>query len=72
MKYLFMLFSLLLMLGCSASGPKFTKLDVVKQDNALIYVYRPSAFVNGGMAPYVYINYIKKLKLKNVVTKSIL
>ena len=37
-------FSLFLLLSsCAATGPKFTKLEVIQDDKALVYILRPSA-----------------------------
>lgn len=35
--------------GCGASGQQFTQFATPKSDKALVYVYRPSSFVGGGV-----------------------
>ncbi|NBL00754.1 MAG: DUF2846 domain-containing protein [Erysipelotrichia bacterium] len=35
--------------GCGASGQQFSQFSTPKPDKALVYVYRPSAFVGGGV-----------------------
>lgn len=35
--------------GCGASGQQFSQFAVPKQDKGLVYVYRPSSFVGGGV-----------------------
>lgn len=62
----FILISVVLFLtSCGATGPKFTTLTNTESGYGVIYIYRPSAFLNGGAAPYVYINGEEKSKLKN-------
>jgi hypothetical protein len=56
---------LLVLFGCGATGPKFTSFNNPESNQGVIYVYRPSAFVNGGMAPTVYLNEQEKPKLRN-------
>ena len=42
--------------GCSAKGELFSGFEKPKQDKALLYVYRPDAFVGGGVHYGVYVN----------------
>lgn len=35
--------------GCGASGQQFAGFTIPKQDRGLVYVYRPSGFVGGGV-----------------------
>lgn len=35
--------------GCGASGQQFTQFATPKADRGLVYVYRPSSFVGGGV-----------------------
>lgn len=39
-----------LMSGCATLGPIYTKVDTVPEGRGLVYVYRPSGFVGGGVA----------------------
>lgn len=43
--------------GCSAKGAKFTAFQAPKEGNAMIYVYRPSAFLGKGVYYDAYANY---------------
>lgn len=42
--------STFLLLGCSSKGPKFSEMQKAETDKGLIYVYRPSSFVGGGVS----------------------
>jgi len=64
MKKLF-LAVLLFVGGCSATGTKFAEIDKSNDSDAIVYIYRPSSYINSGVVPYVYINDAKKQKLKN-------
>ena len=50
--------------GCSASGEKFQELEM-RNDSALVYIYRPWQFTNGGGWPHVYVDGEKIGPLKN-------
>ena len=66
MRNILLILFVLLISGCSATGTSFNTLTSRPIDgHGIIYVYRPSSFVNGGTAPYVYINNQKKQKFKN-------
>lgn len=41
--------SAFLLLGCSAKGPKFSEVEKIEKGKSVVYVYRPSAFVGGGV-----------------------
>jgi len=49
MKYLFLL-SLLLLTGCASLGPVYSKVDKIPDNAGLVYFYRPSSFVGGGVS----------------------
>ena len=51
--------------GCSATGPVFEARSAAPAGYGIVYVYRPSTFVNGGLAPYVYVDRAQKPKLRN-------
>ena len=36
--------------GCATLGPVYTKVDKVPEDTGLVYIYRPSSFIGGGVA----------------------
>ena len=57
--------AVLIIAGCSATGAKFSGLVLPKESKSVLYIYRPDTFVNGGLAPYLFINDKKKEKLKN-------
>ncbi len=42
--------SILSMSGCSATGMKFQEIKHPNKNDALVYFYRPDAFVGGGMS----------------------
>ncbi|MCW8821499.1 MAG: DUF2846 domain-containing protein [Sulfurovum sp.] len=42
--------SAILLSGCSAKGPQFSEMQKVEKDKSLIYIYRPSSFVGGGVS----------------------
>lgn len=46
--YLFFL-PLLLMTGCASLGPNYSKVDLIPNNSGLVYFYRPSSFVGGGV-----------------------
>ncbi|MGF1736843.1 DUF2846 domain-containing protein [Photobacterium satsumensis] len=56
---------MILLSGCVATGPSFTKIIELEDDGSAIYLYRPSTIVNSGMAPDVYINGVKYSKLND-------
>lgn len=43
-------FTLLLLTGCGAKGPKFVGIEKPQKNQALVYIYRPSSFVGGGVS----------------------
>lgn len=52
MRYIFPISALLVSIvftGCGAKGQQFTNFNTPKADKGLIYVYRPSSFVGGGV-----------------------
>lgn len=65
LKKVFSLIGILLLTSCSAAGPKFQEHSLVKAENAVVYIYRPTKTVNCCVAPKVYINQTPKADLKN-------
>lgn len=49
MNYLFLL-PLLLVTGCASLGPVYSRVDKVPDNAGLVYFYRPSSFVGGGVS----------------------
>lgn len=49
MNYLFLL-PLLLVTGCASLGPVYSKVDKIPDNAGLVYFYRPSSFVGGGVS----------------------
>jgi hypothetical protein len=45
-----------LIAGCSATGPAFQEAGVAPKDKATVYVYRPNSLVNSGNAPNLFVN----------------
>lgn len=41
---------LTLLSGCASLGPVYQKVDVVPPNKGLVYIYRPSSFVGGGVS----------------------
>ena len=64
-KKVFFVFAVLWLTSCAATGPKFKEHSLVKPDNAVVYIYRPTKTVNCCVAPKVYINQVPKADLKN-------
>ena len=48
--------TLVVLAGCSATGPAFQAVGVAPKDKATVYVYRPSSLVNSGNAPNLFVN----------------
>jgi hypothetical protein len=42
--------------GCGAKGPQFTEFKKPQENNGIVYVYRPSHFVGGGIDYDIYVN----------------
>jgi len=40
---------LVLISGCSATGPVYKKVDTIPEGQALVYIYRPGKFMGGGV-----------------------
>lgn len=40
---------LVILSGCSATGPVYEKVDSVPEGQALVYIYRPGKFLGGGV-----------------------
>ena len=59
------LIPLFLLMGCAATGHKFTQFESVDEDESILYIYRTSSFFGGGLTPTVFIDKEKKAKLKN-------
>ncbi len=51
--------------GCSATGPIFKEVSTAPQNQAIVYVYRPSALVNSAAAPNLFVNDIDHGPLLN-------
>lgn len=44
------LFLLVLLSGCASLGPVYQKVEALPADQGLVYIYRPSSFVGGGVS----------------------
>ena len=42
--------SFLLVTGCASLGPVYSKADKIPNNTGLVYLYRPSSFIGGGVA----------------------
>ena len=60
-----MLLCLLVLAGCSAQGAQFNTLPTLGQGEAMITVYRPSAFGLSGAWPDIHVDGQKRGELKN-------
>ena len=64
MKYMTLILSFLL-IGCSASGPLFQEVDVERQDQSIIYVYRIDSDTLAGRKACFSLDGERLTKLKN-------
>lgn len=48
--------ALVVLAGCSATGPAFQEVAIAPRDKSTVYVYRPSSLVNSGNAPNLFVN----------------
>ena len=48
-----LLLVILLLQGCASLGPAYTKVDQIPENKGLIYIYRPSSIIGGGVSPDV-------------------
>lgn len=55
----------MLLISCSATGPKFTPVEIKSNDKSLIYVYRESVFCLSARSPDIYIDNAKIAALSN-------
>lgn len=46
-----MLVGVLLLFSCASLGPAYQKIDKIPDNTGLVYIYRPSSFVGGGISP---------------------
>ncbi len=56
MKNIYIVFCLIVLSGCSASGPKFNGLVSDREGVANVYIYRPDSLTAGGRTAYFYMN----------------
>jgi hypothetical protein len=45
-----LLSSFLLITGCATLGPIYSKVDKIPDNSGLVYLYRPSSFIGGGVS----------------------
>ena len=64
-KIIILISTALLLLGCNATGPKFTELESLDTNQAKVYVYRPWAMLDGAAAPTVQVDGIDRFDLSN-------
>lgn len=64
-KIIILISTALLLLGCNATGPKFTQLESLDTNNAKVYVYRPWAILDGAAAPTVQVDGKDRFDLSN-------
>lgn len=63
--YLFIYTSLVLISGCSASGPTFRPIAPIPDGKGVVYIYRTPSFVGGGVYGTVSANKKPMTKIKN-------
>lgn len=54
-----------LLAGCATLGPTYQKVDMIPEESALVYVYRPKSFVGGGVSYTVHADGQTVTKLVN-------
>lgn len=59
--FIFVLISLCA--GCAAKGNKFSPVEAIPEGKSLIYIYRPSGFIGGGVHYDVYVGQDKVCNL---------
>ena len=64
-KIIILISTALLLLGCNATGPKFTELESLDTNQAKVYVYRPWAMLDGAAAPTVQVDGTDRFDLNN-------
>ncbi|MBB1441165.1 DUF2846 domain-containing protein [Shewanella sp. SG41-4] len=64
-KIIIIVSALLLLLACSATGPKFSQLESLDMNQANIYIYRPWAMLDGAAAPTIQIDGVDRFDLSN-------
>jgi hypothetical protein len=65
MKKLSIISLMILLVGCSATGPIFKPESTTNSSRATVYIYRPFQYFNAGGWPKIYINGKEKFSLKN-------
>jgi hypothetical protein len=65
MKFISLIFIIISLAGCSASGPLYSDFSPNLTGSSIIYIYRPSRAVNCCVAPAAYINGARLESLKN-------
>ncbi|WP_111979540.1 DUF2846 domain-containing protein [Algibacillus agarilyticus] len=64
-KIIILISTALFLLGCNATGPKFTELESLDTNQAKVYVYRPWAMLDGAAAPTVQVDGSDRFDLSN-------
>jgi len=64
-RLLFTLFFIALITSCAASGPLYQDAPKPKENDALIYIYRPSSWTLGMRDAYFYINDVNIVDLSD-------
>lgn len=54
LNFLFLFVSVCTLSGCTIGGTAFQNVGSIRQDEAVVYLYRPQAFVGGGVMYDVY------------------
>jgi hypothetical protein len=48
--YSLLLVSVVTVTGCASLGPAYTRVDKLPENKGLVYIYRPSSFIGGGLS----------------------
>lgn len=65
LKLILALAALTILQGCGATGPKFREVVYPIENESVVYFYRPSEYVAGGLSPTVFDNGEPVSKLSN-------
>tara|TARA_R110002060_G_scaffold880_2_gene2096 strand:+ start:1944 stop:2246 length:303 start_codon:yes stop_codon:yes gene_type:complete len=64
-KIIILISTSLLLIGCSATGSKFTQIESLDTNQAKVYIYRPWAILDGAAAPTIQVDEKDRFDLSN-------
>ena len=65
MRVFIVIFTLLAITGCNATGPKFEQVELPSNKLAKVSLYRPWAMMDGSASPTIQINGVDSFNIKN-------